>query len=133
MKKLTLIAAIILTAIASRAQTNSIIFPQLLSCTNTVLMTNAEFRCTTGSRVVFLSGGNYEIYEAESLNTNVLNQLGCNVQKMKRAQLDLEAADKSFWNQRRLDEKKYADSLEAKKKADAAARLLRLETEAGFY
>jgi hypothetical protein len=48
--KLALIAAVF-AALVSSAQTNIIIFPQLLSPTNTVLMTNAEFRTFSGNKI----------------------------------------------------------------------------------
>ncbi len=37
------------------AQTNKIVFDKLLSCSNTVLMFNAEYRCTTGMRLAFMN------------------------------------------------------------------------------
>ena len=64
------------------AQTNSIVFPELLSCSNTVLMTNAEFRCTSGTRVFFKNGSDYKFFDAFTLNSNVLAQIGISTNKL---------------------------------------------------
>jgi hypothetical protein len=65
------------------AQTKSIIFPQLLSITNSVLMTNAEFRDVSGTRIIFLANDVYQSFEASNLNESVLSRLGLTVSQLK--------------------------------------------------
>lgn len=74
--------------------TNVIVFEQLLSSSNTVLMTNAEFRCTSGDRIFFRNDAGYQDFHAADLNSNVLGKL-----HLTTDQLDLQ--------QVRLDDQKY--------------------------
>lgn len=74
-----------------QAQTNAVVFPRLLSCSNIVLMTDAEFRCTVGSKVFFQSGDDERGFEAETLDTNVLAKLGLSVDTLKEAQAKMDA------------------------------------------
>ena len=53
MKAIISLLGLLLVAVNGVAQTNAIAFPQLLSATNSVLMTNAEFRCFVGDKVFF--------------------------------------------------------------------------------
>ena len=65
------------------AQTNSIVFPQLLSATNSVLMTNAEFRAVSGSKLIFKANDSYQSFEARLLNEDVLKRLGITVSQLE--------------------------------------------------
>ena len=82
-----------------RAQTNLITFPELRSCTNTVLMTNATFRCAVAGKLFFQSGEDEHGYLAETLDTNVLVKLGLNIEAMKAAQASSEAMKRVYWQQ----------------------------------
>jgi hypothetical protein len=93
--KLVLIAAMF-TVLVSSAQTNSIIFPQLLSPTNTVLMTNAEFRTFSGNKIFFKNDDGYKSFTAADLNTNVLAALGTSAEKLAAQQAKMDAANKKF-------------------------------------
>jgi hypothetical protein len=64
------------SALALNAQTNKLVFDQLLSCSNTVLMTNAEYRCTTGMRVAFMNAGGCQLFDVRSIDTNALERIG---------------------------------------------------------
>lgn len=77
------IAFALLLANSAFAQTKSIIFPQLLSITNSVLMTNAEFRVVSGTRITFLANDVYQSFEASNLNESVLSRLGLTVSQLK--------------------------------------------------
>jgi hypothetical protein len=96
MKKLTLIAATILLAFTSHAQTNPIVFTQLLSRTNTVLMTNAEFRCAAGEKLFFKSADEEKGFNADSLDTNVLSKLGYTAEQLKAMQARKDASDAAY-------------------------------------
>jgi hypothetical protein len=75
--------AILLAAtLGLNAQTNKIVFDRLLSCSNTVLMVNAEYRCTTGMRVAFLNADGYQMFDVRSINTNALNRIGISVEML---------------------------------------------------
>jgi hypothetical protein len=80
-----------------QAQTNLVTFPTLLSVTNTVLMTNATFRCAVAGKLFFQSGDDEHGYLAETLDTNVLVKLGLNLQAMKAAQAGSEAMKRVYW------------------------------------
>ena len=64
------------SARALNAQTNQIVFIKLLSCSNTVLMVNAEYRCTTGMRVAFMNADGCQLFDVRSIDTNALNRIG---------------------------------------------------------
>ena len=85
-----------LAALVSSAQTKSIIFPQLLSPTNSVLMTNAEFRCYSGSNIFFRNGNGYHLFHAADLNTNVLSALHITVAQLEAQQQKLDAAKQQY-------------------------------------
>ena len=82
-----------------QAQTNLVTFPTLLSATNTVLMTNATFRCAVAGKLFFQNGDDEHGYLAETLNTNVLVKLGLNLQAMKAAQAGSAAMKRMYWEQ----------------------------------
>jgi len=96
-----LIALMILAVggLTLRAQTNLVTFPELLSCTNTVLMTNATFRCAVAGKLFFQSGDDEHGYMAETLDTNVLAKLGLNLSALKAAQASSEAMKRVYWQQ----------------------------------
>jgi hypothetical protein len=75
----------LLVAVNASAQTN-VIFPQLLSATNTVLMTNAEFRCISGNRIFFLSGETYKVFRPSDLTSNELAALHLSADKLNATQ-----------------------------------------------
>lgn len=94
------------------AQTN-IIFPQLISSTNTVLMTNAEFRCFGGDKIFFLNENGYQSFYAADLSTNVLSALHVTAAQLaarKKAQDEYDANYQSKVAAARADEarKQYA-------------------------
>lgn len=85
------------------AQTNPIVFERLMSSSNACLMTNAEFRCFDGNRVLFRSGlDEYRAFPAAGLDAGVLKALGTS-----RAALD--------------DKQAALDSTRLKAKQDRAA------------
>ena len=92
--KLIALPLLILLALGSQAltaQTNQVVFPQLLSCSNNVLMTNAEFRVSVGSKLFFQSGDDERGFEADALDTNVLATLGLSAEALKEAQAKMDA------------------------------------------
>jgi exonuclease VII small subunit len=93
--KLVLIAAVF-AALVSSAQTNSIIFPELLSPTNSVLMTNAEFRTFSGSKIFFRNDDGYKSFQAAELNTNVLAALHITAAQLESQQAALDAAKQKY-------------------------------------
>ena len=97
MKLIALILA--LGCLSLQAQTNLVTFPELLSCTNTVLMTNATFRCAVAGKLFFQSGEDEHGYMAETLDTNVLVKLGLNITALKAAQASSEAMKRLYWQQ----------------------------------
>lgn len=96
--KLVLIAAVF-TALVSPAQTNSIIFQQLLSPTNSVLMTNAEFRVISGNKIFFKNDNAYQAFHAADLNTNVLAALHITADQLESQQKALNAANQRYKEQ----------------------------------
>ena len=96
-------------ACASPAQSAAPVFPELLSPTNGVLMTNAEFRCFSGGRIIFMNGTGYRTFQAGDLNTNVLAALHTDAAR-------LEAGQKA------LDEVKRRQAAVDAAQRDAAAR-----------
>ncbi|HUE37223.1 MAG TPA: hypothetical protein VMO20_07515 [Candidatus Acidoferrum sp.] len=83
-------------ALAAKAQTNSIVFPQLLSATNSVLMTNAEFRCVSGNRLFFKNDAGYQFFYATNLNASVFGTLHLNVTNLEIAQEKIIANDTAY-------------------------------------
>jgi len=83
--KLVLIAAMF-AALISSAQTNSIIFPQLLSPTNSVLMTNAEFRMISVPKIYFKNDAGYRSFYPGELNSNVLTALHTSIEQIAAQQ-----------------------------------------------
>ncbi len=71
--------------------TNQIFFPVLLSTNESVLMTNAEFRCTQGVRVFFRDGDVYHAFYAAEIDTNQLALLGITLAKLSEDQTKLDA------------------------------------------
>ena len=99
MKTKLILIATMFAALVSFAQTNGIIFPQLLSSTNTVLMTNAEFRSYSGSRIIFKNDEGYQSFHAPDLNTNVLNALHITAAQLDLKQQALDAASQKYKDQ----------------------------------
>jgi hypothetical protein len=69
--------------LALSAQTNSIIFSQLLSSTNTVLMTNAEFRTISGAKIYFKNDAGYRMFYPGQLNSNALAVLHTSIAQLE--------------------------------------------------
>ncbi len=70
----------------ARAQTN-VVFPELLSSGNSVLMTNAEFRCLSGGKLCFRSGlSEYRSFEGAKLSPDVLAKLGFTLEDLHKRQ-----------------------------------------------
>ncbi len=94
--KPALVIVALFCALTSFAQTNSIIFPQLLSPTNSVLMTNAEFRCFSGAKIFFKNDDGYKSFTAAELNTNVLAALHVTAAGLDAKQASLERANADY-------------------------------------
>jgi hypothetical protein len=99
MKTKIILVATVFAALISSAQTNGIIFPQLLSPTNSVLMTNAEFRCFSGNRIIFKNDDGYQTFHAPDLNTNVLATLHITAHQLDRNQKALDAQSRQYKEQ----------------------------------
>lgn len=94
--KLILLCLLCVLSRPCSAQTNSIVFPELLSPTNSVLMTNAEFRTFSGKKIFFKNDAGYKSFTAADLNTNVLAALGTSAAKLDAQQAALDAANKKY-------------------------------------
>jgi hypothetical protein len=99
----TIICLVALCGMNAFGQTNQIIFPQLLSCSNTVLMTGAEYRCTTGTKVVFMKDDSYQSFEAAALNSNVLATIGVTLEKLEADKQRKTLNDASYQRERAAD------------------------------
>jgi len=93
--KLVLIAATF-AALVSSAQTNNIIFQQLLSPTNSVLMTNAEFRVIAVPKIYFKNDAGYRSFYPGELNSNVLAAIGTSSKKIAAQQAAMIAAHQKY-------------------------------------
>jgi hypothetical protein len=90
-----ILLGIMLAVRVSSAQTNIIIFQELLSTNGSVLMTNAEFRCVLGNKLFFKNGpSEYHSFTAEELNTNVLATLNLTTTRLESQQQLLDAKNK---------------------------------------
>jgi len=78
------------------AQTNRLLFPQPLSPVNSVLMTNAEFRCFSGNKIFFKNDNGYQSFHAADLNTNVLAALRITSGQLEAQQKDLDATNQRY-------------------------------------
>ena len=91
------LAPLVFTASIASAQTNKIVFPQLLSPANVVLMTNAEFRCFSGAKIFFLNAGGYRWFYPGQVNSNVLITLHTSIAQLASQQQNLNnALSKSY-------------------------------------
>ena len=81
------------------AQANGIIFPQLLSPTKSVLMTNAEFRLFSGGKIFFKNDNGYQSFHAADLNTNVLAALHTTAAQLEMQQKNLDAVNQQYREQ----------------------------------
>jgi hypothetical protein len=97
MKTKLTVTVLALAALTVSGQTN-LIFPQLLSPANTVLMTNAEFRCYSGNRIFFLNDGGYRAFLAADLNSNVLVTLHTSAEILDAQQQALIDANQREWD-----------------------------------
>lgn len=123
----------ILSAIAAPAQTNTVVFAQLLSPANAILMTNAEFRTFSGNKIFFKNDRGYQSFHASDLNTNVLNLIGTSANKLDSQQRALEAANERYkeqvaaWQIENAKQQQIIDQQKAAKVAQAEAdRLQRI-------
>src|SRR5580704_6910895 len=80
----------------SSAQTNNIIFPQLLSSTDSILMTNAEFRSFSGDKIIFRNDNGYRTFRAADLNADFLAALRVTAAQLETQQKNLEAAKRRY-------------------------------------
>jgi hypothetical protein len=104
-----IIALIILMAAEfGWSQTNTFLFPVLLSSTNSILMTNAEFRSTFGNKVIFKSDDSLKGFAAHSLHSNVLQRLGLTIEQLEAAQVALDAKNKRLTQQEMEQQKQQA-------------------------
>lgn len=65
--------------------TNQIVFENLLSVSNQVLMTKAEFRFAWGTNVYFKNDSDYKSFPAISLNPNTFERLGFTPESLQAA------------------------------------------------
>jgi peroxiredoxin len=72
---------------------DGLVFPQLLSPTNSVLMTNAEFRCYAGGKIFFKNDSGYQSFQAGDLNPGVLAALHTTAALLDAQQQKLDAAN----------------------------------------
>jgi regulator of protease activity HflC (stomatin/prohibitin superfamily) len=104
-----IVALIFLMAVeCGRSETNAVVFPALLSSTNSTLLSNAEFRRTFGSKVIFKSQDNLVGFEARSLHSNVLQRLGLTVEKLEADQAALDAKNRRLTQQELEQQKQQA-------------------------
>jgi peroxiredoxin len=78
------------------APTNSIIFPQLLSPMDSILMTNAEFRGFSGDKLIFRNDNGYRTFRAADLNADLLAALRVTTGQLDTQQKNLEAAKQRY-------------------------------------
>lgn len=133
-----ILATMLLTLTAS-AQTNVIVFMDLLSPSNAILMTNAEFRCFSGDTVFFRNAMGYKKFHAADLNTNVLATLGTSLEKLKANEnmlADAETAKRKkiteAANEQRLIAAKRAEEVKKSWDRFAASNAARAHNSPGF-
>jgi hypothetical protein len=107
------------------SETNAVMFPVLLSSTNSTLLSNAEFRRTFGSKVIFKSEDNLVGFEGRSLHSNVLQRLGLTVEKLEADQAALDAKNRRL-TQQELEQQKQQAIL---RNAQLAAQAQKIEQE----
>ena len=78
------------------AQTNNLVIPQLLSPAHSVLMTNAEFRCVSGDKILFKNGNDYESFHAADLSADILAALDLTAAQLEVQQRSLDAAKQRY-------------------------------------
>lgn len=78
------------------ALATGLVFPQLVSPADSVLMTNAEFRCVSGDKIFFKSGNEYQSFHATDLNTNILAALHVTTAQLEAQQKSLDAANQRY-------------------------------------
>jgi hypothetical protein len=83
-------------ALISSAQTNTIVFPQLLSLTGTVLMTNAEFLQIAVPKIYFKNDAGYRSFYPGELNSNILAAIGTSSSKIAAQQAAIIAAHQKY-------------------------------------
>ncbi len=131
MKLTIILIAALFFAISSSAQTNKIVFEKLLSPTNSVLMTNAEFRLISGDTIIFLNDVGYQKFHASDLNTNVLAALHVTAGGLELAQkeLDLKNANYRVWYAKQVaaHQAALAEQKSQKLSAEQAARQMQIE------
>lgn len=76
----------------AKAQTNSVVFSQLFSSSHGLLMTNAEFRCVSGSRIFFKNDAGYQYFYPAVLTTNELAILHISAAELNRKQRKIDEA-----------------------------------------
>jgi peroxiredoxin len=98
MKRAITLFSILGLAVAALAepQTNDVMFAQLLSPTDSVLMTNAEFRCFSGDKIFFRSDNGYQSFHAADLNPNVLAALHITAEQLEARQKNLDASNQRY-------------------------------------
>ncbi|MDE2020508.1 MAG: hypothetical protein KGJ13_09255 [Patescibacteria group bacterium] len=69
--------------------TSHSVFTALMSSSNTVLMTNAQFRCAAGGKVFFQNSNGYQDFTAAELSSNVLAQIHLNGAQLAQQQSNL--------------------------------------------
>lgn len=81
------------------AQTDGILFPQLLSPANSVLMTNSTFRSLSGDKIIFRNDNGYRTFHAGDLNPNVLAALHITTAQLEARQKSLNDANQRYREQ----------------------------------
>jgi alkyl hydroperoxide reductase subunit AhpC len=99
MKSAIALLSILGSAALAGAQTNDVVFPQLLSPTGAILMTNAQFRTVAGSKIIFRNDNGYQTYHTADLNTDVLATLHVTAAQLDARQKTVDAANQRYREQ----------------------------------
>jgi hypothetical protein len=110
--------------------TNLIVFERLFSCTNTILMTNAEFRCVLGDRLFFRNNNAYQGFHAYDLNNNVLTRLHLTKDQLNLQQVRLD--DQKF-KSLTVDQEKNSATSESQTDTDDFDNRIKNELEESTY
>jgi peroxiredoxin len=78
------------------AQTASIVFPQLLSPADAILMTNASFRYFAGNKIFFSNESECQWFHAADLNSEVLTALHITTAQLEAQQKNLDTASQRY-------------------------------------
>lgn len=92
--------------------TNPMVFNQIVSTNNTVLMTNAEFRKAFGRKIIFKSDLQLESFDYEKLHPAILEALKLTPDNIKTEQTKLDEKNRA-WNAQNAEEAQKAAGAQA--------------------